>query len=99
MTRRVVRAVVELLPTNRGGRSSAIQSGYRSLARFEGSTLDLGFELQLDDRSIGPGDSGVGRLSFWAVGDVPDISEGRPFELREGSRVVGNGTVLDPDCG
>lgn len=94
MTRRVIRADLRLLPTNEGGRSSPIESGYRSLARFEDSPSDVGFELELDTNRLVPGESGIGRLSFWAVDELPEVSAGRAFELREGSRVVGHGTVL-----
>lgn len=95
MTRRVIRADLRLVPTSEGGRSSPVESGYRSLARFEGSTSDFGFELELDAGRLLPGDSGIGRLSLWAAEELPELSAGQAFELREGSRAVGHGTVLD----
>lgn len=96
MTRRVIRANLRLLPLNEGGRSSPIESGYRSLERFEGAEADLGFELDLDPERLAPGESGTGRLSFWAAEELPELSVGQWFELREGARVVGDGTVLEP---
>jgi translation elongation factor EF-Tu-like GTPase len=96
MTRRFIRANLRLLPASEGGRSSPVESGYRSLARFEGSTLDFGFELEPDAGHLVPGDSGTGHLSFWAAEELPELSAGQAFELREGSRVVGHGTVLEP---
>lgn len=94
MTRRVIRANLRLVPTNEGGRSAPIESGYRSLARFEGSPSDFGFELEPDADRLAPGESGSGQLSFWAVEELPELAAGQSFELREGARVVGHGTVL-----
>ncbi len=71
-------------------------SGYRSAARFESAELDYGFELELDTGQLAPGEAGTGRLSFWAVEELPELSAGQSFELREGARVVGHGTVLEP---
>lgn len=97
MTRRVIRANLQLLGPHEGGRTSPIQSGYRSLAGFEGFESEFGFELDLDGGQLAPGDSGTGRLSFWAVEDLPDLAAGLSFELREGARVVGHGTVSESE--
>lgn len=96
MTRRMIQASLRLLPLSEGGRSSPIESGYRSLARFEGTENDFGFELDLDLERLAPGESGTGRLSFWAVEELPELSVAQSFEVREGARVVGQGTVLEP---
>lgn len=94
----MVRATLELLPSERGGRSGAIESGYRSLVRFEGSDADFGFELTLE-APLAPGASDSGLLSFWAVDDLPELAVGQRFELREGARVVGHGEILGLDAG
>lgn len=95
MTRHVIRARLELLPTSEGGRAQPIESGYRSLARFDGLQGDVGFELNLEDRPIRPGESGIARLSFWAT-DVPfHLLTSDPFEVREGGHVVGHGTIVE----
>ena len=99
MTRHVVCANLRMFTLDEGGRSSPIESGYRSLARFEGTTADFGFELDLDSKRLAPGQSGDGQLSFWAVEELPALSPGQAFELREGTRVVGQGTILEPDVG
>lgn len=100
MTRRTVGARVRLLPTSEGGRSGPLQSGYRSLLRFEGRDVDFGFELELDaavgPSGLSPGASGTGRISFWAVAELPSLFDGQRFEVREGTRVVGTGTIIDP---
>jgi translation elongation factor EF-Tu-like GTPase len=97
MTRKVIRATLDLLTSDRGGREGPILPGYRSLARFEGVDRDFGFELDLDSKDLAPGDTGTGRLSFWAGDELPELHNGQRFELREGARVVGHGTVVEPD--
>lgn len=98
MTRRLVRATLELLPTERGGRTLPLESGYRSLVRFEGTDVDFGFELELDRTPLDPGTEGNGLLSLWAVDELPELASGQRFELREGTRVVGNGTIHDSNA-
>jgi hypothetical protein len=90
----------QLLATAAGGRTGPLLSGYRSLARFAGTDTDFGFELELDSPyaadGVAPGAVGNGRLSFWAVDQLPELVVGHSFELREGNHVVGNGVILDP---
>jgi hypothetical protein len=75
-----------------------VRSGYRSLARFRGIG-DVGFELELDPpfaaEGVAPGGSGSGRFSFWAIDELPRLASGQEFELREGTKVVGQGVVLE----
>jgi elongation factor Tu len=96
-TRRTIAATVHLLSTSDGGRKTPLQTGYRSLIRFEGSQADLGFELELDPKlnpsGIAPGEMGAAQLSFWALESVLAVKRGDNFEIREGTRVVGHGSV------
>jgi translation elongation factor EF-Tu-like GTPase len=94
----VIRASLRLLASSEGGRSSPVESGYRSLARFEGSTTDIGFELHLDNGRLAPGESGTGELSFWAIEELPELAVGHSFDLREGEQVVGQGVILGPEA-
>jgi hypothetical protein len=100
MRRRTISARFQLLATEAGGRSGALLSGYRSLARFAGTDTDFGFELELDSAlaadGVAPGAGGSGRLSFWAVDQLPGLLAGQNFELREGTQVVGHGVIVDP---
>jgi translation elongation factor EF-Tu-like GTPase len=97
MNRKTVRARIHLLTTKDGGRSGVLLSGYRSLLRFEGTGGDFGFELEFEPelrtRGLAPGDAGNARLSFWAVEELPSLLPGQKFEIREGTRVVGHGSI------
>jgi translation elongation factor EF-Tu-like GTPase len=103
MSRRTVTALVHLYARDEGGRSGPLLSGYRSLLRFEGSDVDLGFELELDHTvdpgGLAPGASGTSRVSLWASERLPSLFAGKQFELREGARVIGRGTIIDPGVG
>jgi translation elongation factor EF-Tu-like GTPase len=68
-------------------------SGYRSLVRFDGTDRDLGVELAVEAQRLDPGEVGTVDLRFWATDDYPALSEGQNFELREGERIVGTGTI------
>lgn len=97
MIHRIIDAKIQLLTTTEGGRVGPLLSGYRSLVRFEGSTVAFGFELDLatDDKGKGlaPGESGSARLTFWAAEELPKLYSGMKFEILEGIRVVGRGKV------
>ena len=103
MSRRTISAHFRLLATEAGGRSGPLLSGYRSLLRFEGTGTDYGFELALDSPvrpdGVAPGASGTGRLSIWATQKLPRLVEGQKFEMREGTRVVGHGVIVEPNLG
>jgi hypothetical protein len=75
--------------------------GYRSLIRFQGGSGDYGFELQGEagcgNDGIAPGSSKAARLSFWAVDELPPLLQGLRFEVREGSRIIGHGEIVDED--
>ena len=76
-------------------------SGYRSLLRLQGSSIDFGFELTLDTSSgadgIKPGCAGSGHLMFWALDELPMLEKGQRFEIYEGTRVIGFGEIVDPN--
>jgi len=93
----VATARVRLLTAGEGGRRSPILSGYRSLLRFDSTEVDFGFELELESglerNGLDPGGSGNVKLSMWATEHLPTLSPGTAFEIREGHRVVGHGSV------
>ena len=61
--------------------------------------IDFGFELTLeaplDASGISPGASGVGQLSLWAGEELPALRVGQNLQIREGTRVIGTGNLLD----
>lgn len=89
-----LRTKLTLLPSDVGGRSGSISSGYRSLIRPEGWDVDLGVQLDLEADQLAPGETGIGYMSYWA-NKVPPVSAGARFELREGIRVIGHGVILE----
>jgi hypothetical protein len=70
-----------------------VASGYRAQLRFEGLPHDLGFQLDFDGPRIELGTQRRAVISTWAKGDGDDLEgcEDAPFEIREGSRLVGRG--------
>lgn len=97
MSRTTLNARVRLLTTAEGGRAHPLESGYRSLLRLDGTGLDLGFELVLAPDSAGsrlePGGEGDVQLTIWAADQLPPVSRGQTFEIREGDRVIGRGVI------
>lgn len=90
MDRVEARVRIELVPTSRGGRKTAITSGYRSLVRFANDDEDYGCEVSLDQESLAPGARASGRISLWA-GQEAAVYDGLAFELREGGNIIGRG--------
>lgn len=102
-----IEATLDAVPTEKGGRRSAITTGYRGgLLVFrewydtwsgEGERRCLGAVLRLCDvEELRPGGSAKVRLYPWAEGamGLADMSPGVPFRVQEGLRLVATGTVL-----
>ena len=95
---------VHLLPTDAGGRTQSIVSGYRPLCFIEtpnGTERVFGLCWLDLDAPIAPGDSGDGRLSFDIAvsNDVRALLHvGSKFGLAEGAKRVGSAEVrrIDP---
>jgi translation elongation factor EF-Tu-like GTPase len=94
-----IRALLRLLSTAEGGRSGAIAPGYRSALRFKGSDLQFGFQVEDGFERLKPGEAAEGELWVWAADLLPNLSTGDRFEILEGTRVVGSGTVIEPTTG
>ena len=88
-------AEVYVVPTEEGGRRSALFSGYRPSHDFGHSgALNDGMHEYPDGGSLTPGQKG--RALIWL--SVPELSAGRlyvgmPFTVQEGARVVGRGQI------
>lgn len=95
MSHRHFHADVTLHSAEQGGRSGPLESGYRSLLRFEGVEENFGAELSPDSGNLWPGTSGRAHISVWAGDLLPPMHPGATFEVREGGRVVGQGTIVE----
>lgn len=95
LSERTVRARLELIVPDAGGRVGPIDPGYRSLARFENSDLDFGVEIGFGRECLAPGESAEVRLRFWAAEELPELHVGAQFAVREGARLVGIGEILE----
>lgn len=91
-----IEAIVSLLPTASGGRSSPAISGYRPVHLVKDDLLTSGVhEYQGVDR-VRPGDSASATITFLAPEEYPGcLWEGRVLSLQEGNRVVGYATVTN----
>ena len=90
----VVRAEIELLPTEFGGRSGPAMGDYRPSHDFGFAT---GFAIGriLLDHPLAPGDRRDVELAFLDWPELADaLQPGREWTIREGLRVVGRGRVL-----
>ena len=86
-------AQITFLRTEEGGRKSPVRSGYRPQFRYAGADWDAVQEY-LGADWVNPGDVVTARLIFFR----PEFHRGRiapgmPFEIAEGSRVVGRGVI------
>ncbi len=96
----VARAVLRLLRAEAGGRRSAVRSGYRPNHNFGGPD-DREFCIgQIDfepDDPIALGDSREVLVRFISGPGLQDrLLVGRRWRIQEGSRLVGEATVLEP---
>jgi len=91
---------VEFLAAERGGRKSPVApTGYRPLLRFEGFEQLVGLaELLFDgERWVAPGEVAQGQLRLAVPPEAFATPRGGDrFEILEGLRLVGHGTVVDP---
>jgi elongation factor Tu len=86
-------AEITLLPTEHGGRSAPVTSGYRPQFYYAGDDWDAEHTFSGVD-AVRPGEIVRTRISFLnPEAHRGHVFEGMPFLLREGNRVVGYGRV------
>jgi translation elongation factor EF-Tu-like GTPase len=95
----VIEARIHYLTPAEGGRQSGVASGYRGQFFYEGNDFD-GFQLFPDLRPgefVNLGEEVRAFVQFrkerWNLVHKHVVTLGMPFQIREGSRVVGNGIV------
>jgi translation elongation factor EF-Tu-like GTPase len=88
-----VEAEITLLPTEHGGRASAVRSNYRPQFYYAGHDWDA-VHYYPDVVEVRPGDSARVYLGFLSPDEhVGRLCPGQVFLLREGNHVVGYGKV------
>jgi translation elongation factor EF-Tu-like GTPase len=88
-----VEAEITLLPTEHGGRASAVQSNYRPQFYYDGHDWDA-VHYYPDVAEVRPGETARVYLGFLSPDEhVGRLHPGKVFLLREGNRVVGYGKI------
>lgn len=88
-----IEAEIRFLTAEEGGKSKPARSGYRPQFHYGGRDWDAVHEYP-DTSEVMPGQTARALLSFLSPDEHRGrISVGMPFEIREGQRVVGRGTV------
>jgi translation elongation factor EF-Tu-like GTPase len=96
-----VRASIKLLSANKGGRQTAIQSGYRPDHVFEykdGKILQAYMgDIRLDDGQVlHPGEHGEVTVRFlFREVLVALLKPGRKWWIHEGSKMIGEAEVIE----
>ena len=94
---------VRYLTTAEGGRKSDVASGYRGQFYYGGENYDgpQFFPDYKDGEFVSLGDTVRVYIKFpadrWELSHSERIYEGMPFEICEGKKVVGRGTVTGLD--
>jgi len=89
-----VTARIKLLKTEEGGRTAFVRSGYRPNVRF-GALYTDGALTFVDRQQASTGDACAVRLTFVRPDYVREsLVVGAHFDLMEGPRKVGEGTIL-----
>ena len=88
-----IEAEITFVPTEEGGRSSPVFSGYRPQFFYDGHDWDADQEYP-DVESVLPGQTVRALLRFISPDShIGRLHPGTEFQVREGSRVVARGRV------
>jgi translation elongation factor EF-Tu-like GTPase len=88
-----VEAEITLLPTEHGGRASAVRSNYRPQFYYDGHDWDA-VHYYPDVAEVRPGGTARVYLAFLSPDEhLGRLHPGKVFLLREGNRVVGYGKI------
>jgi translation elongation factor EF-Tu-like GTPase len=95
----VIEAEIRYLTAEEGGRRSAVASGYRGQFHYGGEDYD-GFQYFPDTAKTEAVELGKKVRAFvaflsnrWEEVHRGQLAEGMPIEIREGSRIAGQGLV------
>ena len=85
-----VKALVTLLPVEKGGRKSGASSGYRPQHLVAEGILTSGSHTYLNYGYVLPGDSSPTLIKFVTPENYPNcLWVGKTISLREGNRIIG----------
>jgi elongation factor Tu len=94
-----IRAAIRALSTEEGGRRSPIFTKYTPNFNFEpwrNERLNDGRIFLIDQSECAPGEECTVEVEFLFPDALPPaVTIGTPFNMQEGPRVVGTGTVLE----
>ena len=96
-----LRASIQFLSTEEGGRSSPLLGGgsYRPNHNFFGPDdreMCMGFIELPEGQQVAPGETIQTEMTLWIYPTVkPEISVGRQWRIQEGARLVAVGTILE----
>ncbi len=91
-------ANLKYLTTEEGGRKTPVfATGYRPQIKFDFDEMQTsGQQTFLNKDVVYPGETVVASLRIIAVEHFSNrLTEGMPFEFREGSRIIGTGKITD----
>jgi translation elongation factor EF-Tu-like GTPase len=91
-----VEADVTFLPTDAGGRSSAVRSGYRPAHLIAEDYLTTGVHQYLGVSEVEPGATVRAHITFLSPDAYPNsLWVGKILAVQEGSRVVGSAKIVE----
>jgi len=94
-TIRDIKAKINLLSSEDGGRATAAKNGYRPQFFYDQEHWDAAIEL-IDKKEIYPGDSAEVYFQFTKPKiHVNRLQVGKKFQLKEGSLTVAEGEVTE----
>jgi hypothetical protein len=90
-------AELKYLTAEEGGRKTPAFSGYRPQVKFDFDEMQTsGQQTFLTKDTVYPGDTVEAAIRIISVEHFENkLTEGMPFEFREGSRVIGTGKIID----
>ena len=90
-------AELKYLTADEGGRNTPAFSGYRPQVKFDFDEMQTsGQQTFLNKETVYPGDTVDAAIRIISVEHFENtLTEGMPFEFREGSRVIGTGKIID----
>ena len=91
---RDIEVEIEYLPTEHGGRSTPVKSGYRPQFYYDGHDWD-GVQTFEGIEWVSPGGKVKAFISFLSPAEhVGKLYPGKAFLIREGNRILGYGSVI-----